>query len=74
MLKPVISVLENDITAELQNRSGCEAANSQVRKRGQEARQMKGALLNQTTLLQLAGLAEIYQVFGVIVNVVQVRK
>ena len=72
MIKPVISVLESDITAEITNRSGTEAADPLIRKRGKEAKQIKGLLLNQTTLLQLAGLAEIYQIFGVIVNVAQV--
>ena len=74
MMKPVISVLDSDILAEVNNRSGTEAANSQTRKRGQEARQLKGSILNQTRLLQLASLVAIYQIFGAIVNVVQVRE
>ena len=67
-------MLEDDITAEIMNRSGTEASVRKVRERGLEAREIKGKLWNQTTLLHLAGLAEIYQLFGVIVNVSQVRK
>ena len=74
MLQPVITVLENDITADILNRSGTEAADPQIRKRGKEARQIKGELLNQMTLLHLSGLGDIYHLFGVIVNVSQVRK
>ena len=73
MLKPIISVLEDDISLDLQNRSGTEAADKQIRDRGKEAREIKGKLFNQSTLLQLAGLCDIYQIFGVIVNVSQVR-
>ncbi len=75
-LQAVVHVLEDDITADICDRrqSGTKAADSQVRKRGQEARQIKGSLVNQTTLLHLAGLAEIYQLFGVIVNVSQVSQ
>ena len=74
MMKPIISVLDSDIMAEVNTRSGTEATDSQTRKRGQEARQLKGSILNQSRLLQLAGLAEIYQLFGGIVNMLQVRK
>ena len=73
MLQVIVHVLEDEITADLLNRSGTEAADRKTRDRGKEARQMKGLLLNQTTLLHLAGLCEIYQLFGVIVNVSQVR-
>ena len=68
-----MSVLEDDISRDLQNRSGTEAADKQIRERGKEAREIKGKLYAQSTLLQLAGLCDIYQMFGVIVNVSQVR-
>ena len=66
-------VLEEDITADIQNRSGLEAADRQIRERGKEAKQIKGILCCQSTLLELAGLCDIYNLFGIIVNVCQVK-
>ena len=73
MLKCITSVLEEDITADIQNRCGAEAADRQIRERGKEAKQIKGILCCQSTLLELAGLCDIYNLFGNIVNVSQVK-
>ena len=73
MLKCITSVLEEDITADIQNRCGLEAADRQIRERGKEAKQIKGILCCQSTLLELAGLCDIYNLFGTIVNVSQVK-
>ena len=73
MLKCITSVLEEDITADIQNRCGAEAADRQIRERGKEAKQIKGILCCQSTLLELAGLCDIYNLLGNIANVSQVK-
>ena len=71
MTEAVVGVLENEIIEDVQNRYNLEAADQQIRKRGQEARELKGAFLNQQTILQLAGLTYIYTIFGTLVNISQ---
>ena len=55
----------------ISNRSGLEQADAVIRKKGQEARELRGRLLNEETLLFLAGLCDLYEVFGELVNIVQ---
>ena len=71
MVGPCIGVLEQEIMEEVQNRTELGAADHDVRKRGQSARELKGAFLNQQNLLLLAGLCDIYQLFGDLVNIAQ---
>ena len=71
MVGPCIAVLEQEIMEELQNRTELGAADYDVRKRGQSARELKGAFLNQQNLLLLAGLCDIYHIFGDLVNISQ---
>ena len=71
MTEAVVGVLENEIIEDVQNRYNLEAADQQIRKRGQEARELKGAFLNQQTILQLAGLTDIYNIFGTLVKISQ---
>ena len=61
MLKPIVASLVHDILADMKNKRGCEAANQWVRKKGSEAREMEGRLVNQTTVLLLAGTTDVYQ-------------
>ena len=71
MFRPIIRVLESDILAMELNHSGLEAANRNIRTHGEEARQLKGRLLNKSSLIQLAGVTDIYEGFGAIVNISQ---
>ena len=71
MTEAVVGVLENEIIEDLQNRYNLEAADQQIRRKGQEARELKGAFLNQQTILLLAGLTDIYNIFGTLVNISQ---
>ena len=61
-------VLEKEIQAELSNRIQLEASNYTVRKRGEVARGLKGQLYNQFSVTLLAGLTDIYLVFGELVK------
>ena len=71
MIKPILSALEDDVMRETVNRSGLEASDPQIRKRGLKARQLRGSIFDKQTLLLLAGTVDIYLKFGSIVNVVQ---
>ena len=71
MIKPILAVLEADVMRESTNRSGLEASDPLIRKRGLKARQLRGSFFNQQTLLLLAGIVDIYLIFGATVNVVQ---
>ena len=71
MIAPVLSVLEADILAAEKNRSGLEAANSKLREKGTNARELKARICNQQFLLQLAGVSDIYEQFGKIINIAQ---
>ena len=55
----------------ISNRSGLEQADAKLREKGQKARELRGRLLNQHALLLLAGLCDIYGMFGELVNIVQ---
>ena len=53
------------------NRSGLEQSIPRLREKGDESAQLRGKLFNQTTLLRLAGVLVIYQIFGTLVNISQ---
>ena len=71
MVGPCVGVLEQEIMEAVDNVRQLEAANNDVRKRGQTARELKGSFLNQQNLLLLAGLTDIYKTFGDLVNISQ---
>ena len=68
---PIITCLEEQIEAGKQNRSGLEAANTQVRNKAAKATELHGKILSLDFLLCLSGLADIYEQFGAIVQVTQ---
>ena len=68
---PIITCLEQQMKAGRENRSGLEAANTQVRTKADKATELHGKVLSLDFLLTLSGLADIYEQFGVIVQVTQ---
>ena len=74
MVGPCVGVLEQEIMEAVDNVRQLEAADYNVRKRGQTARELKGSFLNQQNLLLLAGLTDIYKIFGDLVNISQAYK
>ena len=74
MVGPCVGVLEQEIMEAVDNVRQLEAADYDVRKRGQTARELKGSFLNQQNLLLLAGLTDIYKIFGDLVNISQAYK
>ena len=66
-----MAVLESDIEKMISNHSGLEKADPLIREKGQKARELKGRLFNEEALLLLAGLCDLYEVFGELVNIVQ---
>ena len=56
----IITCLEEQIKAGRQNRSGLEAANTQVRNKADKAKELLGKILSLDFLLTLSGLADIY--------------
>ena len=68
---PIISCLEDQIEMGKQNRSGLEAANTQVRNKADKAKELHGKILSLDFLLTLSGLADIYDQFGCIVQITQ---
>ena len=69
-LEPVLYVLETDIENAAANR-GCEAKVRTLQDKGKEAREIRGKLRNQETVLQLTGVTDIYALYGKLVNVAQ---
>ena len=68
---PIISCLEDQIDKGRENRSGLEAANTQLRNKADKAAELHGKILSVDFLLTLSGLADIYDKFGMIVQVTQ---
>ena len=66
-LQSIMAVLEADVENMISKLNGTE----QEKKKGLEARELKGRLLNKEALLTLAGLCDHYEVFGELVNIVQ---
>ena len=66
-----MAVLESDIEKMISNHSGLEQADPIIREKGRKARELKGRLFNEEALLLLAGLCDLYEVFGELVNIVQ---
>ena len=64
---PIITCLEAAVT----NRSGEETSNARIREKGDEARTLKGKILNVDLLLLLSGLVDLYEQFGVIAQYTQ---
>ena len=57
MLPAILSVLESDVLRAEENRSGCEAAITAIREKGDKSREIRGCLYNKLNLLLLmAGL------------------
>ena len=71
-LEPVLFVLETDIERATANKNnGCEATVSSLQERGKVAREIRGRLRNQETLLQLSGVTDIYSLYGKLINIAQ---
>lgn len=65
MLPAILAVLEEDVARAAVNKSKV------VKEKGDEAAEMRGRLYNRTALLRLAGTVDIYQMFGLLVNICQ---
>ena len=57
--------------AAVTNRSGEETSNAIIREKGEEAKTLKGKILNVDFLLLLSGLVDVYEQFGIIVQYTQ---
>ena len=68
---PIITCLEDQIKAGEDNRKNLEAANTDIRKKADKAKELVGKILNLEFLLLLAGLADIYEKYGHIIQVTQ---
>ena len=65
----IMSCLQHYILEGEKNRSGLEAANRDIRDKADKAMELKGKILNVDFLLLLAGLSDIYEQFGAVVQV-----
>ena len=61
MLGPIITVLEEQIMVAVRNRSGVEAANTDVRQNGDKAQELKGRILNEEFLLLLSETTDVHE-------------
>lgn len=68
---PIITCLEDQIVAGVKQISGEAAPDKKTREKANEARTLKGKILNVEFLLTLSGLVDIYEQFGAIVQVTQ---
>ena len=68
---PIITCLDDQIKAGEDNRKNLEAANTDIRKKADKAKELVGKILNLEFLLLLAGLADIYEKYGHIIQVTQ---
>ena len=71
MLPAILSVLESDVLRAEENRSGCEAAISAVREKGDKSREIRGRLYNKLNLLLLMGLNDIYILYSRLIKICQ---
>ena len=60
-----------EIQAGIENHSGLEQANQTIRKNEKESRELRGLCQNMYFILLLAGVTDIYLIFGKIINIVQ---
>ena len=74
MFNCISSQLEAYIYADFQNRTQLEARIQDVRDKGEAATNMKGRLVNMKTLLELSGLADVYEEFGKMINCSQMYR
>ena len=74
MFHSICASLDADILADLNNLHLPEARVREIRERGEEARNMKGRLNNIKTVLELAGVSDIYEEFGRLVNISQMYR
>ena len=74
MFNCISSQLEAYIYADFQNRTQPEARMQDVRDKGEAATNMKGRLVNMKTLLELSGLADVYEEFGKMINCSQMYR
>ena len=65
-IQSILAVLESDVAKMIS-----EPGDAGMKKKGQEARELRGRLFNEESLLLLAGLCDLYIVFGDLVNIVQ---
>ena len=65
-IQSILAVLESDVAKMIS-----EPGDAGIKKKGQEARELRGRLFNVESLLLLAGLCDLYIVFGDLVNIVQ---
>jgi hypothetical protein len=65
----IMACLEQYILEGERNRSGLEASNKDIRDKADKASELKGKILNAEFLLLLAGLSDIYEEFGAVVQV-----
>ena len=68
---PIITCLDDEIDAGVRNMSGLEASDYKVREKADKAKELKGRIMNVLFLFTLSGLVDIYEQFGVIVQVTQ---
>ena len=75
MIVPICSVLDEDIAKDEKNKAqqlkGIERRDPGIKKRGEEARELRTKLFNRDTLLRLAGVVCVYRIYSKIVNIVQ---
>ena len=74
MFNCITSQLEAYIYADFQNRTQPEARMQDVRDKGEAATNMKGRLVNMKTLLEMSGLADVYEEFGKMINCSQMYR
>ena len=71
MLEPIFHVLEDDIMRGYENRGGCQQANQTIRTNEASAKSLRGLSRNKYFILLLSGLTDLYNLFGIMVNICQ---
>ena len=71
MLPALIRVLETDIARAEANKHQLEASDPYIQQKGAESRELRGKFFNQEILLLLAGVSDIYMLYGTLVCVSQ---
>ena len=64
MIESLMYAIETDIMKMLDDHYQLKAADAMIRKRGNDAKELKGSFFNQHTICLLAGLVDIYSIFG----------
>ena len=64
-------MLESDIMAGFDNRDGLQQANQTIRANEASAKALRGLCRNKFFILLLSGLTDLYNLFGIMVNICQ---